>query len=151
MAAIFDSDLFGEPIETVTAASFSEVTYVLNFAEAQSRAGAYVMVMLSYEAAPAFDSALTTHKGNEFPLAWAAVFAHPANLATENGPSVNSSSLWTPSVQRNEYDRCVSRIHDLIAAGDTYQVNYSFPLTSSFSGDAFMWYRRLAQGGARYS
>ena len=153
MAAIFDSDVFSDPIETVTADSFSEVTYVLNFAEAQSRAGAYVIVMLSYEAAPAFDSALTAHKGNEFPLAWAAVFAHPANLATENVSSVGSPAFWTPSVERGEYDRCVARIHDLIAAGDTYQVNYSFPLTSSFSGDAFAWYRRLrsAQGGARYS
>src|SRR5687768_882164 len=107
MAAIFDSDLFGEPIETVTSASFSEVTYVWRFGGGESYAGASVLVMLWYEAAPAFDSALTTHKGNEFPLAWAAVFSHPANLATETGPSVNSSSLWTPSVQRNEYDRCV--------------------------------------------
>jgi para-aminobenzoate synthetase/4-amino-4-deoxychorismate lyase len=46
----------------------------------------------------------------------------------------------------------VARIRDLIAAGHTYQVNYSFPLTSSFNGDAYELYRNLylAQG-APYS
>jgi para-aminobenzoate synthetase/4-amino-4-deoxychorismate lyase len=53
-----------------------------------------------------------------------------------------------PRVAQSEYDAAVSTIRELIAAGDTYQVNYSFPLTSSFSGDAYAWYRELcvAQG-----
>jgi para-aminobenzoate synthetase/4-amino-4-deoxychorismate lyase len=55
-------------------------------------------------------------------------------------------------VSRDEYDRSVSRIRELIAAGDTYQVNYSFPLTSSFNGDAFAWFRDLCVAqGAQYS
>jgi len=55
-------------------------------------------------------------------------------------------------VSRNEYEAAVARIHDQIAAGDTYQVNYSFPLTSSFSGDPYAWYRSLCLAqGAPYS
>jgi para-aminobenzoate synthetase/4-amino-4-deoxychorismate lyase len=46
-------------------------------------------------------------------------------------------------VSRDEYDRAVARIKELIAAGDTYQVNYSFPLTSSFNGDAPGWFENL--------
>jgi para-aminobenzoate synthetase/4-amino-4-deoxychorismate lyase len=46
----------------------------------------------------------------------------------------------------------VSRIKELIAAGDTYQVNYSFPLSASFNGDAYAWYRTLCEAqGAQYS
>jgi para-aminobenzoate synthetase/4-amino-4-deoxychorismate lyase len=58
------------------------------------------------------------------------------------------ASDWQPRVSKSEYERAVARIRELIAAGDTYQVNYSFPLTSTFSGDAYGWYRELclAQG-----
>ena len=74
MPAILDSLAFLDPLETITATNFSEVTHILEFAEMRARAGAYVLVMLSYEAAPAFDSALCTHKPDDFPLAWAGVF-----------------------------------------------------------------------------
>ena len=79
MPAIFNSFVFLDPIETITAANFGEVTHILEFAEMRARAGAYVMVMLSYEAAPVFDSALCTHKPDDFPLAWAGVFSEPSD------------------------------------------------------------------------
>ena len=126
-----------------------EVLSVLEFAEDEARAGSHVAVMLSYEAAPAFDSALVTHEPSEFPLAWAAVSEDTPELITNDNPLITS---WTPRVEREEYDRAVARIRELIAAGDTYQVNYSFPLTSSFSGDAFELYRKLSLAqGAPYS
>ena len=127
-----------------------EVLSVLEFAESEARSGSHVAVMLSYEAAPAFDSALITHEPSDFPLAWAAVFEDEPELAQES--SLVASNGWTPRVSRDEYEAAVARIHDHIAAGDTYQVNYSFPLISSFSGDPYAWYRSLylAQG-APYS
>ena len=126
-----------------------EVMSVLEFAEDEARAGSYVAVMLSYEAAPAFDSALVAHAPSEFPLAWASVVENPSEVATSVGVTSNS---WSPLVDRNEYDRAVARIRELIAAGDTYQVNYSFPLTTSFSGDACELYRNLClTQGAPYS
>ena len=126
-----------------------EVLSVLEFAENKSRAGYYVAVMLSYEAAPAFDSALVTHEPSAFPLAWASVFAETPEPAFEETPIITS---WSPLVHRDEYDRSVARIRELIASGDTYQVNYSFPLTSSFDGDAYALYRALCLAqGAPYS
>ena len=126
-----------------------EVMSVLEFAEYEARAGSYVAVMLSYEAAPAFDSALVAHEPSEFPLAWASVVENPSEVATNVGVISNS---WSPRVDRDEYDRAVARIRELIAAGDTYQVNYSFPLTTSFSGDAYELYRNLClTQGAPYS
>ena len=125
-----------------------DVLSVLTFAEREARAGSQVAVLLSYEAAPAFDPAFVTHPPSDFPLAWAAVLEETSAAAIES----YSSTTWTPRVSRDEYDRSVSRIRELIAAGDTYQVNYSFPLTSSFDGNAFAWYRDLCvKQGAQYS
>ena len=133
-----------------SATRIEEVISVLEFAEREAHSGSHVAVMLSYEAAPAFDQAFVTHQPSDFPLAWAAVFEDVP--ADENLESY-SSPVWTPLVNRDEYDRSVSRIHELIAAGDTYQVNYAFPLTSSFNGGhAFAWYRDLyVAQGAQYS
>jgi para-aminobenzoate synthetase / 4-amino-4-deoxychorismate lyase len=137
--------------ETRTAKRIEDVLSVLRFAEEKARAGSHVAVMLSYEASPAFDPAFVTHEPSDFPLAWAAVFENQveATTAMHSGGSLNG---WSPRVSRAEYDRALARIRDLIAAGDTYQVNYSFPLTTTFSGDHFAWYRDLfVAQGAQYS
>ncbi|HZI62274.1 MAG TPA: aminodeoxychorismate synthase component I [Pyrinomonadaceae bacterium] len=146
MPAIFNSVAFLDPIETITAQSFGEVTNILEFAEMRAHSGAYVLVMLSYEAAPAFDSALCTQKPDDFPLAWVGVFSEPSDPIEIR--SVVSSNPWLPKVTRDEYNECVARIRELIAAGDTYQVNYSFRLTSSFTGDPLAWFHAL-RGGQR--
>lgn len=121
------------------AEKIDEVIGVLEFAENEARAGSHIAVLLSYEAAPAFDPAFITHPPSEFPLAWAAVVENSSDRPEEE----NASPAWAPLVDRDEYDRSVSRIKDLIAAGDTYQVNYTFPLTSEFRGEAAAWYREL--------
>src|SRR5215213_188501 len=140
------------PVTIRTAERIDDVLAVLEFAEREARAGSQVAVMLSYEAAPAFDPAFITHPPSGFPLAWAAVFDDMSATVTESYSSTSSSTSWTPRVSRDEYDQSVSRIRELIAAGDTYQVNYSFPLTSSFNGDAFAWYQDLCVAqGAQYS
>jgi para-aminobenzoate synthetase/4-amino-4-deoxychorismate lyase len=148
---VFDSFAFDTPLATMAATELHEVQEVLRFAEREALNGSYVAVMLSYEAAPAFDPILAVHEHTDFPLAWAAAFPNPSNNQTETSVMISSDS-WTPRVQRDEYDHAVKRIRDLIAAGDTYQVNYTFPVTSTFSGDHYSWYRtlRLAQG-ADYS
>jgi para-aminobenzoate synthetase / 4-amino-4-deoxychorismate lyase len=133
------------------AKKIDEVHSVLEFAEHEARSGSHVAVLLSYEAAPAFDPAFVTHPPSEFPLAWAAVVENMSEQIGEEHASTFAND-WTPLVDRDEYDRSVSRIKELIAAGDTYQVNYSFPLTLSFNGDAFAWYRDLCIAqGAQYS
>ena len=72
---VFDSFVFETPRATMAATELHEVHDVLRFAERESRDGSYVAVMLSYEAAPAFDPILAVHEGSDFPLAWAAVFS----------------------------------------------------------------------------
>jgi len=148
---VFGPASFTVPTTQITARDIDEVLPLLEFAERESNAGSYVAVMLSYEAAPAFDSVLAVHKPSDFPLAWAASFSGPSEIKDPSSPIISSNS-WSPGVARDEYDNAVTRIKDLIAAGDTYQVNYTFPVTSNFTVDHFAWYRSLCLAqGAEYS
>ena len=148
---VFGSLGFDAPTSEITVTRIDEVLSVLEFAEKESKSGSWVAVMLSYEAAPAFDQVLDVHHPSDFPLAWAAAFSEASDIAATQSPSISSNS-WAPRVGRNEYDAAVARVRELIAAGDTYQVNYSFPLTSTFKGDTYAWYRSLCLAqGAQYS
>ena len=148
---VFGPASFTAPTTEFTARYINEVLPVLEFAERESKAGSYVAVMLSYEAAPAFDVVLAVHKPSDFPLAWAASFSSASEIKDLSSATTSSNS-WSPRVARDEYDNAVTRIRELIAAGDTYQVNYSFPVTSNFTQDDFAWYRSLCLAqGAEYS
>jgi para-aminobenzoate synthetase/4-amino-4-deoxychorismate lyase len=142
---------FDSPTEILTATQVSEVLPLLKAAEAASKSGHWVALMLCYEAAPAFDSALKTRSPGELPLAWAAIFDHPSQDHTNNDSAPYKAGQWTPRVSREEFGNAIARIRDLIACGDTYQVNYTFPLTAKFSGDSRSWFRNLSQAqGATY-
>ena len=148
---VFGSLSLDRPTEEITARRVDDVLSVLEFAERESKAGSWVAMMLSYEAAPAFDQVLAVQQASDFPLAWAAAYSEASAVTTEPTETISSNS-WAPRVSRDEYDAAVTRIRELIAAGDTYQVNYSFPLTSIFKGDTYAWYRSLCLAqGAQYS
>lgn len=148
---VFGSLGFEAPAAEIIATRIDEVLQVLEFAEREATSGSWVAVMLSYESAPAFDPVLDVHQASDFPLAWAAAFPRAADVAATQGATIVSNS-WAPRVSRDEYDAAVAQIRELIAAGDTYQVNYTFPLTSSFKGDTYAWYRSLCLAqGAQYS
>jgi len=145
---------FTSPLTTHSANHLEEVVPLLKAAEAAAKSGVWVVVMLSYEAAPAFDNALKTHAPGFLPLAWAAVFDKPtpeipATIAPEFTAGSYDLIAWESQVSRSEYSDAVSRVRDLIARGDTYQVNYTFPLLSHFQGNPTAWYDTLctAQGG----
>ena len=138
------------PSRTISASHIDEVIPLLQAADNAAREGNYVALMLSYEAAPVFDSAFTTHEQTSLPLAWAAIIPQPDDIGCVSDGE-NFVTEWAPQVSREDYDKAIARIHRHIAAGDTYQVNYTFPLTTSFNGDAYNWYRSLSLAqGAKY-
>ena len=142
---------FRSPLTVLTATRHEDIHTLLVSAEAASKSGHWVALMLSYEAAPAFDPAMKTREASELPLAWAAVYAAP----TQDSESVEDQSYevgtWTPLVSRADFSESIAQIRELIAAGDTYQVNYTFPLVASFKGDARSWFRDLCRAqGAEY-
>ena len=54
------------------------------------------------------------------------------------------SPLWQSSISRTAYDAAIQQIKDHIAAGNTYQVNYTFPLQANFSGDPLAYFPQLS-------
>ena len=50
-----------------------------------------------------------------------------------------------PSVEQAEFTRCIARIQEAIAAGETYQVNYTYRLHGQAYGSPLALYRRLRE------
>ncbi len=142
--------VFDRPLGIYSTTERAEVISILREAETASRSGRWVALMLSYEAAPAFDRSFKTHAPAALPLVWAAVFDNPTqdNSILKFGNDAYRVDDWKPHVSQSQYHDTVNRIRELIAAGDTYQVNYTFPLASTFRGEPLSWYRDLcrAQG-----
>jgi para-aminobenzoate synthetase/4-amino-4-deoxychorismate lyase len=130
------------PTKILQAHDLSEVVELIDRCEAEARNGSYVALLLSYEAAPAFDTAFKTKQLESFPLAWAAVYPSAGELPSPEVKDYQVSN-WEPAIGRDQYNESIARIRELIAAGDTYQVNYSFPLRATFQGSTFSWYNDL--------
>lgn len=141
---------FRRPVATIVARRLDEVRPALLAAERAALAGCYAAGYVAYEAAPAFDPALTAHPGGELPLVWFGIFDAPddAPLAPEGSCTLGP---WQPSVERATYDRRIAAIRTAIADGEVYQVNYTLRLRAALSGDdrALYWRLRQAQH-ARY-
>lgn len=115
----------------------------------------YAAGFVSYEAAPAFDHALTVrpdHSG--FPLLWFGLYQEPHTWNPRNPAPLSPQAplQWTPSLTREEYSQVMSRIRQYLFNGETYQVNYTFRLTSPFRQDPGPLFENLVQAqGAHYS
>ena len=118
------------PERVLTATRAEEIPALLDEAEAETRRGNYVAGYLAYEAGAAFG--LATHApGDLLPLAWLAVYP-PENAVAVDLVALRPSALPDLSgleprlnVSREAYGQALEAIHELIAAGDTYQVNYT--------------------------
>ena len=136
--------LFTEPTTTFEATSLGDVESVLEAADAAAAQGLWVVGMVSYDAAPAFDSAIRARRDASVPLASFAAFAKaqpsrgPAGATFDVGP-------WTPSQDQAAFEEAIGLIKDHIAAGDTYQVNYTLRLDAEFSGDPLGFFAALAR------
>ena len=135
-ATVFDPDNrywlhFASPVAVYTAINIRDVITTLNEVETCcARDQLWAVGWISYEAAPAFDPALSVRDDATFPKVWFATFAEPR--ITQELLTTDASPLltWTPSVSSMEYQRAVQSIRDAIAQGDTYQANYSFRLVA---------------------
>lgn len=90
---------------------------------------------VAYEAAPAMDAALAVRAAGDFPLAWFGLYRRAEPIDLPPPPAAPLALDWAASIDENEYARAIARIRQYIAAGDTYQVNYSYRLTARFDGD----------------
>jgi para-aminobenzoate synthetase/4-amino-4-deoxychorismate lyase len=145
---------FCDPKEVISVHRVDEVMPALEVIEEQVRRHSlYAAGFIAYEAAPAFDAALSVNEDGAFPLIWFGLYEVPEQLHLPPAPEAHSASLpWTPSLTPNAYQNAIGRIKDYIEAGDTYQVNFTVRLRSPFSGDPWSYFIALARAqDASYS
>ena len=116
------------PARWLRAKRRDEVRSVIAQAEAAARAGAWVLGGLRYEAAAAFDTALTTHE-SAAPLAEFAVYDLPPEPWPEAPPAHTGPLGWQQ--QGPDANAAIERIRDYIRAGDCYQVNLTAQLRAA--------------------
>ena len=133
------------PYRVLVANRTGEVRGVIEQAEAESLAGAWVAGFVAYEAAPAFDDALAVRMPQpELPLAWFAAFRSAVSEPVGRGDAYRMAP-WRPEISAGEYEADVAAIQELITIGDTYQANYTLRLRGSVEGDLASLYTDLLQ------
>ncbi len=139
------SFLFCEPVDQVLALKQEEVYCGLDRVEEAVRHGLHAAGFVSYEAAAGLDPAFRVRSGGEFPLLWFGLFRERREVAADQRMSEGTFRLsdWIPSRSRDSYARAIHSVREQIAAGDTYQANFTMRLRSSFEGDDFAFYRSL--------
>lgn len=136
------------PVETLVGTEISEVQPILREVESATNGGLFAAGFLSYEAAPAFDSAMRVRVASDLPLVWFGLFEKPKIVEPPAPrPGVRAAPMtWHSSQTRHSYEAAINAIHRAISRGDTYQINYTHRLQSSFEGDAWSLFVSLVQG-----
>lgn len=110
---------------------------------------------VSYEAAPAFDASMQVVAGGSLPLLWFGLYVDAsitryadlpglATMATSRAPELAALN-WRASVNKKDYCQAIDRIKHAIAAGDSYQVNYTYRLTATGKIDPWQLFLHLQQ------
>ncbi|MCH7789346.1 MAG: aminodeoxychorismate synthase component I [Acidobacteria bacterium] len=135
---------FDDPEESITAWTLDQVVPALDRAQVAADDGSWVVGLVAYDAAPAFESRIRVVRDLTVPLVAFGVF--PA-AAPSRGPAGDRYKLgeWTASRTRDAYLADLERVHELIAAGETYQLNYTMRLTADFDGDPLGLFSALSR------
>jgi para-aminobenzoate synthetase/4-amino-4-deoxychorismate lyase len=137
---------FSEPVEVISTLALDEVVSLFRQIETKVNGGLYAAGYLSYEAAPAFDSALKTQQASGFPLLHFGLYKSPRviQLPAATTGMVGHPDDWLPPPDPQQYTDQVARIKQHIEAGNTYQVNYTFLQETFFKSDPWALFLNFA-------
>jgi para-aminobenzoate synthetase/4-amino-4-deoxychorismate lyase len=142
---------FSSPIQVISAVNTREVLPALQLVEHMvDSKKLFAAGFLSYEAAPAFDTALVVKKTNgQFPLLWFGLYKKPSPFLLEKlrkDPVSYKTESWHSSVGFEKYKKTIRRIKNYISRGETYQVNYTHRLRTAFFGNELPFFVDLVSG-----
>jgi len=148
-----EARLYRDPVEIVAARTLDEVAGALDRVRGAAARGLHAAGFLAYEAGAAFEATLTARE-TDGPLAWFGLFERWETIdaaAWLPDPAGAWIGRPVPRTTCDAYETQVRAALDLIAAGDLYQVNLSFPATVPFVGDPLAAYAQLrGRAGAGY-
>ena len=140
--------------ESHTAWSIAEVRAVVAHADRAAAEGRWAALVLSYEAAPAFERAMRfTRPPSRTPLAWVGIYDRASTDPREPAPATGApapSAHFAPSATRDEYTHAVRSAQEYIRAGDTYQVNVTFRMHGRVQDPDALYDHLLRAQQARY-
>lgn len=90
---------------------------------------------VGYEAATAFDAALTCFPTAPTPLLWFGLYADGMPFGRNAIPGSYQLGVPHLSLTAATFAQRIALIKAAIARGETYQVNFTFPVTMPFTGD----------------
>jgi len=135
---IFADKKFSNPIKTIEA--FDNVSFKLAFDEIEKyRTSHYLMGYIRYEAKDVF---LGKEIKSECPLLYFEVFEGYEDFTPKD---LLLSEVLNPIAQisYDEYSQSLQEIKNLIAQGDTYQVNYTYDYLVSSELEGFELYQQI--------
>ena len=138
---------FTDPVDTIVAWTLDDVLPAMERVDAAASDGLWAVGFVSYDAGPAFDPAIASHRADGTPLLAFGLFdtAVPDVFDPEDLAGTFSAGPWVPSVDQARYEAGVRAVKEHIAAGDTYQVNLTLRLHAPFAGDPLGLFRALAR------
>ncbi len=148
--------LYRSPVEVIEAWTVAEVWPALDRVRAGKARGLHAAGFLSYEAAAALEPAFPCPPGTTGapPLLWFGLFA---GWAPVDAPAwlPDGAGAWVgapvPLVDAHDHQARIAALLALIAAGDLYQANLSFPAEVALTGDPLAVYAQLRNtAGAGY-
>lgn len=135
--------VFTNPVEIISTNSADDVRSALTRVQELVSEGLYAAGYVSYEAAPAFDSAYRVVPEQKVPLVWFGIFDKPRCDFTPNWAHKYTVTPWESDTNHDTYSRNIQGIKNAISRGETYQVNYTMRLRSYFEGDDLGYYHNL--------
>lgn len=141
-----EARLYRDSVRIVEAHDVADVASALASLRAGLADGLHAAGFLAYEAGGAFEPALPPPRAIVTPLLWFGLFSgwqvvDPAVFLPD--PAGAWIGAPAPLVTQEDYEAQVRQALELIAAGDLYQVNLSFPAVVPLIGDPLSAYAQL--------
>ncbi len=149
-----DAWLFENPVEIVACDDPAGVGGALDRIAGAGRGGLYAAGFMAYELGYLLEPKLMPllPDGHRQPLIWMGLFAAPRRLDREgianflHAQSAGEDHVVEgrgQTVDRDQYLDAIGRVRDYIAAGDVYQINFTFHHRFRLTGDPVSLYRDL--------
>jgi len=138
---------FADPVEELEVYTSDDVLPALQHLEKRVEGdNLYAAGFVSYEASPAFDSALSTAPSSDFPLLHFGLFAKPGRIELPPPETVSEAIDWQAQMTQAAFAEQVAAVRQAIARGETYQVNLTFPLTGETTQEPWQFFLQLVHG-----
>lgn len=135
---------FRDPVRTITATRPAEVPGALTaIRQAVEGDRLFAAGYVAYEAAAGYGYAVHESDADSPPLLWFGLFEKPLEIPAPVSAGRYRVENRRASLDRSGYQVAIDRIKQAIAAGYTYQANFTFQLQADFSGDSLALFSAL--------